>query len=250
MRLRDCPAGPVRFNEGRFQGELVCRKVNPLIRNLWNPASRRPYTVVPDAFREKGKTMRRFPFATLTAVAVSLSLLPLGPVPAAGQESAANQHLVLGYRDTQTGQFHPVNRVVPEATVAPITGTITVKLHITLKTPMATGDKVVCTAEVLASYIAAAGSTIYTETDSSLATVSGTTATCTLSIPHSWQFPAVTSTDIENLEGSYSAEIVNPNATTTAQLFLARSSGSDFVSLTGKNVFASAPSAFSVNVTL
>jgi hypothetical protein len=198
----------------------------------------------------KGQTMRKFPFATLTAVAVSLSFLPIGPIPAVGQDSGAHKRLVLGYQDTQTGQFHPFNHFVPEALVAPITGTITLTLHITLKTAVATGDKVICTADVLASYTSAAGSTDYTEGAASLATVSGSTATCTVSIPHSWQFPAVSATDIESLEGSYTAEIINPNATTTAQALLTRSSGSEFVSLTGNKVFATAPSTFSANVTL
>jgi len=194
--------------------------------------------------------MRKFPFASLTTVVISLSLLPLGQITAAGQESTGKKHLILGYQDTQTGQFRPLDRVVPEATVAPITGTITLTLHITLKTPVAAGYKVYCSAELVASYTNTTSSVVYSESASSLATVSGTTATCTVHIPHSWQFPATTAKDIESLTGGYTAAIINPNANLAAELFLARSSASDFVSLTGNNVFATAPSTFSVNVTL
>jgi hypothetical protein len=194
--------------------------------------------------------MCNFPFTTRRTAALSLSLLLLVPISVAGQETGAPRRLVLGYQDAQTGQFHPLNRVVPEATVAPITGTITVTLHITLKTAVASGDKVLCTAALAATYVSAAGVVGYNESASSIATVSGSTATCTISIPHSWQFPALSATDIESLTGDYTAEIFNPNGTTVAQLLLARSSSSDFVSLTGHSVFATAPSSFSLNVTL
>jgi hypothetical protein len=203
----------------------------------------------PGRVPEKGKAMCKLPFATLTAV-ISLSLLPLAPISASGQEDTAQKHMVLGYQDTRTGQFHPLNRVVPEATVAPITGTITVTLHITLKTAVASGEKVLCTIVLLASYSSTTGVVAYTESGSSYASVSGSTATCVVAIPHSWQFPAVTSTDVEGLSGSYSAEIVNPTATTSTLPLLTRSSESDFVALTGHSIFATAPSTFSVNVTL
>ncbi len=157
---------------------------------------------------------------------------------------------VLGYQDSQTGAFHPLQMVVPEAVTAPIAGTITLTLHITLKTAVATGSKVACNGSVDATFETSTGSTAYFETAAAFASVSGSTATCIVTIPHSWQFPAKTATDVEILSGTYSAEIINPTAVQATQVALVRESSSNFVSLTGNNIFATAPSTFSVNVTL
>jgi hypothetical protein len=202
--------------------------------------------------------MRIFPIAAST-VAALLAVTLAGRVSAMGpgQESSAIQEQqvpqvhrhILGYQDSQTGAFQPLQVNVPEAVTAPIAGTITLTLHITLKTAVATGSKVACGAFVDATFSNTTGTTAYTETAYAFATISGTTATCAVSIPHSWQFPATTTTHVETLLGTYSAEIFNPTATTTG-VPLSRSSSSGFVSLTGANIFATAPSAFSVNVTL
>jgi hypothetical protein len=205
----------------------------------------------PDLSPEKGNAMRVFSVVAL-ASAMSLSLTLTEPISAIAQsqEASPQSSRVQGYKNPLTGAFHPIDAFVPEAVVSPIAGTITVTLHITLKTAVATGYKVACSGSVIALYSSAGGSTEYTETASAYATVSGTTATCVLTIPHSWQFPAVTATDIETLSGGYDAVIFNPTATGAVASILSRSSSSEFVSLTGANVFATAPSTFSVNVTL
>lgn len=195
--------------------------------------------------------MRIFPVVASASALLAISLMQAGHVSAAGQEaSPSSQKPVLGYQDPKTGVFHHQSTVIPEAVTAPIAGTITLTLHITLKTVLATGSKVACTSVVTASYTGISGSTFYDESAEAFATVSGTTATCVVSIPHSWQFPAPVGTDVEALTGSYSAEIVNPAATTTTVLPLERQSVSGFLSLQGANIFATAPSTFSVNVTL
>lgn len=201
--------------------------------------------------------MKMFPVAVVTT-AVLLGVSLVQPVSAAGpaqespfQEQGIPTHKhVLGYQDSKTGAFQPALVNVPEAVVAPIAGTMTITLHITLKTAVAAGYKVGCYADVSAIYSAAAGTTDYSELSYAYATVSGSTATCVISIPHSWQFPAPVTGDVEELVGTYTAAIVNPAATTTALLPLARESSGHFVSLAGANIFASAPSTYSVNVTL
>jgi hypothetical protein len=194
--------------------------------------------------------MRIFPCVAL-ASAISLSLFA-EPIAAMAQseEAPVRSNQVQGLKTPLTGTTHAVNAVVPEAVVSPVTGTITVTLHITLKTAVPSGDKVACSASLLALYSGTAGATEYTETASAYATVSGATATCVLTIPHSWQFPAVTATDVETLSGAYDAVIFNPTATGTVASVLSRSSSSSFVSLSGSNTFATAPTTFSVNVTL
>ena len=195
--------------------------------------------------------MRIFPVVAIASAILALSLMQAGHVSAAGQEDSPTPHKpVLGYQDPKTGVFHQQSTVIPEAVTAPIAGTITLTLHITLKTALAAGSKVACTSVVTASYTTAAGSTFYDESAEAFASVSGATATCAVSIPHSWQFPAPVSTDVEALTGTYTAEIVNPGATTTTVLPLERQSSSGFVSLHGANIFATAPSTYSANVTL
>jgi hypothetical protein len=195
--------------------------------------------------------MQKSSLATLATAATCLGRA-LGLSSAAyaqSDETAAPQSRLHGQKDPKTGVFHPDNAVVPEAgTVSPLTGTFSVTLHITLKTAVPSGDKVGCTADVLADDTTTTGNTSFTEEVSAIATVSGSTATCVMTIPFSWVFPSGTVTEI--LTGSYTAMIFNPSATITTATFLTRSSGSDFVDVTGANVFATAPRTFSVNVTL
>jgi uncharacterized Zn-binding protein involved in type VI secretion len=200
--------------------------------------------------------MRKFPPTAVALAAITLGAILIAPASAISQETSpfrsdplTRPKRVLGLFDPQTGTFQALPPAVPDATVAPIAGTITVTVHITLKTAVATGDKVACTADLIATFSSTTGTATYSEIAGVFATVSGTTATCTLSIPHSWQFPAKTTTSIESLIGSYSADIINPTVTTAAQL-LVRESSSSFVSLTGNNIFATAPVSFSVNATL
>ncbi len=203
--------------------------------------------------------MRLFPSAAIAYAPLTLAAILICFAPATQAQDASLlqnwqapliHQQVLGFQDSQTGAFRPLTTIVPEPVTSPIAGTITLTLHITLKTAVPTGGKVLCGAALYASYSSASGTTSYSESDYVFGSVSGSTATCTLSIPHSWQFPAATTADVESLSGSYTAEIVNPTATSAAQISLARSSASGFVSLSGSNIFATAPSTFSMNVTL
>lgn len=195
--------------------------------------------------------MHKSPHAILATAAACLGLaLSLSSAACAqSDETTAPQSRLQGHRDPKTGVFHPDNAVVPEAgAVSPLTGTFSVTLHITLKTAVPSGDKVGCSADILADETTATGATAYTEEVSALATVSGSTATCVMTIPFSWLFP--TGAIQEFLTGGYTATIFNPSATISAATFLTRSSGSDFVDATGTNVLATAARTYSVNVTL
>ena len=197
--------------------------------------------------------MRGFGSRALACVALTLAATVVVPTQALSQEASSEERLpqhrqVFGYQDPATGAFHPLPLAVPDATVPPVAGTITLTLHITLKTAVPTGGKVACSSDLLASYSSVTGATTYEESGSAYATVSGATATCIVKIPYSWQFPAVTTTDIESLTGSYTAELVNPSSATL--VLLARSSSSTFVSLSGHNVFTVTTLSYSANVTL
>lgn len=199
--------------------------------------------------------MRRFATTPLACAALTLLANLVVPSRAVSQEASSDgiipkHHQVLGYQDPVTGVFHPVPLAVPDATVPPIAGTITLTLHITLHTAVPSGDKVACSSDILSSYESTTGVTTYDEYGSAFATVSGSTATCVVKIPYSWQFPAVTTTDIETLTGSYTAEIVNPTATFSTEVPLVRTSSSTFVALTGHNIFTVTTLSYSANVTL
>lgn len=191
--------------------------------------------------------MRFFPCAVL-ALAVAAAL-PQGAMSQSSQAVPAGIR-VPGSTDAKTGVFVPDLSVAPDATVAPVAGTLTVTLHITIKSAIPSGDKVGCTASLVALESSSTGTAAYTESVSSYASVSGSTATCVLTIPHSWAFAAATTTTVQSLTGSYAAIIFNPTATTATAAIVSRESGSQFVALTGKTIFATAPTAFSVNVTL
>lgn len=194
--------------------------------------------------------MRFFPCAFLAPAAVVLATaFSQGALAQTAQAVPAGIR-VPGSTDAKTGVFVPDLSVAPDATVAPVAGTLTVTLHISIKSVIPAGDKVGCTASLSALQSSATGTTAYTESVSSYATVSGSTATCVLTIPHSWAFSAATTTTVQSLTGNYAAIIFNPTATTATAAIVSRESGSQFVALTGKSIFATAPTAFSVNVTL
>jgi hypothetical protein len=96
---------------------------------------------------------------------------------------------ILGYLDPHTGAFRPVAPaaeadadLVPALTT--FTGTINVTLTITLKTTGLTN--ISCTEGVSVLDAITTGARILAESNSVLATGTGTTRTCKLSIPYSW----------------------------------------------------------------
>jgi len=181
-----------------------------------------------------------------------LCVLSAGSTAAIAQTSSHTNKPVLGYQDPETGVFKPLEKVVPEAATAAVTGTIELTMTITLKTPVPTGGKVACSSGVSAISISltTAQATTYEESASAFATVSGATASCTINIPYSWLIPPSSTTVQNSLTGSYTAEIIGPASTTVIVTSpFARSSSSEF--LTSKTIPATGTtSKFTVNVTL
>jgi hypothetical protein len=94
---------------------------------------------------------------------------------------------ILGYLDPQTGAFRPVPPAAEEvdpASLTTFTGTITVTLTVTLKTPGLTN--VTCQASTSVLDNAQTSPRDYNENASAAATGSGTTRTCKVTIPYAW----------------------------------------------------------------
>lgn len=106
---------------------------------------------------------------------------------------------VLGYFDPQTGTFKPLGEAAPvdEAPppVSPTTGTFVFKLTITLKSSNLASSTVVCSA-VADVFPTTSANDTYFETASIEASASGTTRTCTVTIPYSWVLTAASSDEV------------------------------------------------------
>jgi hypothetical protein len=189
---------------------------------------------------------------------IDRSSLVLGAALAALTAAAAhagtgpNAPRVLGYEDPQTGKFHALTKVVPDATTAPTTGTVEVTFNIKLVTTFPKGTTISCGIDVTGNVENTTTFTYigYYESAASTATISGSTATCSTTVPYSWLLPAASSTESPSFGADYT--VTAYPATTTAQTFaigVYRQSGS--------SIFESAAippsgtvSKYTVNVTL
>lgn len=131
---------------------------------------------------------------------VVFAILVLGLAPFSFGQLAAevrNPNRVLGYYDPATGVFAPLQREVqvPEAPVAPTTGTITFKFTFTVKAAVPKNSVILCK-----------GTAGINESSSGFATdenatgiaklVSGTTYSCTATINYSWPLTSATTDTI------------------------------------------------------
>ena len=118
---------------------------------------------------------------------------------------------ILGYLDPHTGAFRPVPSAAQEDADVPatttFTGTVTITLTITLKTTGLTNFT--CTEELSVLDAITTSLRIFTESNSVLATGTGTTRTCKLSIPYSW---GLTTQSSDNMTTTYS--VVGTTGTT------------------------------------
>jgi hypothetical protein len=124
-----------------------------------------------------------------TAKLLMLCLCCLVVAPAAWSQAAstAAKPGILGYLDPHTGAFRPVPAVDDAAelpTLTTFTGTVNITITVTVKTTGITN--VICSSDVLVEDSVTSGPRAYTENDTVVATGTGTTKTCKLSIPYSW----------------------------------------------------------------
>jgi hypothetical protein len=181
-----------------------------------------------------------FRLSLLTATCLCASV-------ASASDAVSNGH-VLGYQDTKTGTFHALTAVVPDATVAPITGTVVVTFNIKLVTTFAKGTLLNCDVSLSGSSVSetTGASSFYEEEATDNVAISGTTATCKTTIPYSWLLTPASSTVIDSFSGSYSVSAV----ATTAAVGVALRSSSSSVFSTSKVPASGSTSSYTVNVTL
>ena len=149
--------------------------------------------------------MRTLSIAAIAALALTATLASSAAAQAHGPHKR-----IQGYQDAETGVFHPQRHgVEPDASVTPIAGTFEVSFVITLKSPVPKGASVYCGTDVeVDSYDNATDiSNTWNVANYSVATVSGSKATCTVTSHYSWPIP--TSSAYENqVTGAYSVAIV------------------------------------------
>jgi hypothetical protein len=117
-----------------------------------------------------------------------------------------------GYLDPKTGAFRPMMQAPAEEADAALvpantTGKFVFNFTITIRSTNLGSDTIVCVVD--ASVFESTGLRV-TESASVKATVSGTSATCTVTIPYSWPLTSA-STDTVMLD--YAVEAVGPSTT-------------------------------------
>jgi hypothetical protein len=141
-----------------------------------------------------------------------------------------NKGGVRGIMDPATGVFTPTPSAVADedaaaAAIVPTTGKLVVAFTIKLVTPLPTGGTLFC---IVIAAVSDVNPTTFTlnneisEEATTKATVSGGTATCTVTIPYSWN---LTNTAKDTVDLQYDLEMAGP---VTSPVFLARTS-SQFV---------------------
>jgi uncharacterized Zn-binding protein involved in type VI secretion len=155
--------------------------------------------------------MNRSKMLLLGVCLVALSVLLWSQNRRSSLQQGRSQQGILGYLDARTGAFRPVpqhpvdaDALLPEATVI-YTGKFVYSFTITLASTIPNGDVIQCHAN--AETYDSGRNTELAEDAGSLATVNGSTATCTATLPYSWPL-ASPSTDTVNL--NYFIDMINP----------------------------------------
>lgn len=134
-----------------------------------------------------------------------LVVLVLGLAPLSYGQFAPHQpsHRILGYYNPATGAFEPLRPAEDvDAAGTATTGTLVYKLTITVKSTLPKNGVVGCTGE--ASVSDSSGNS-YSEHGSGVAKlVSGTTYSCTVTLPFSWLLSSASS---DKISRSYTANI-------------------------------------------
>lgn len=137
---------------------------------------------------------------------------------------SASGQLALSHRPSNNAASQQKRQVFPDtaaasaAAAAPVTGTFVAKFTIKLVTPVPSGSQVLCELNANLFEENTTTGTVSNEIEedaAAKATVSGSTASCTVSIPYSWTL-ATPSSDTVNL--GYYLYIVNPTGANESAL--------------------------------
>jgi hypothetical protein len=174
-----------------------------------------------------------------------------GSVSASAQSDAVAPHnKIFGYQD-KNGAFHPLMQAEPDVTTPALAGTYEVTITITLKTPVPAGGSVLCTTDITAAAVneATQSGNSYDEQSYSVAKVSGSTATCTVTTPYSWVLPAASSTVFPSVTGSYTVSLVPASSNVPVVELEGRTSTASFLNA-NKLPAAGAVSKYAIAATL
>lgn len=146
-----------------------------------------------------------------------LVVLVVGLAPLAFGQFAPHStlsHPELGFYDRETGAFTPLQPVAQDAEalppVAPTTGDFVFNITITLKSAIPKNGVIGCSAKANVNESSGFSST---ESGFGLATGSGTTRTCSVTIPYSWLLTSASSDSVFLNYEAFIGEGVQINAT-------------------------------------
>jgi hypothetical protein len=177
--------------------------------------------------------IRKLTLPILVVLVLGLAASSFGQSVIKKQSLFQSPHPQLGYYDPTTGAFTPLKPAVadPEATstTSTVTGEFVFTITITVKSTFPKNGIVGCSAHLVTEDVTTGLS--YGETGSVLATGSGTSWTCKITIPYSWILTTATLGDDE-VELDYDAsisEVIQGTATngtsTAVDVIPARDSG-------------------------
>ena len=133
---------------------------------------------------------------------ISMCCIMVAPVVWSQTENGPAKPGILGYLDPHTGAFRPVPSGAEEGpdanALTTFTGTITLTITITLKTTGLTN--ITCSQEVSVIDAATTSARFFGESNTVVATGTGGTRTCKLSIPYAW---ALATQSSDNMSTSY-----------------------------------------------
>lgn len=187
--------------------------------------------------------MRILSIAAIAALALGAGLAATATAAAQSDETPvpipAHPKKIFGYQDPATGDFHALGKmhgIAPDASSSTtLTGTLEVVVTVTLKTPLPKGGAVICVSDFIASQVTQTppADTTYDESAAVVATVAGSTATCTIKIPYAWAFPTGSGIVQHALDGSLDVEMFSAASTTVpVSGAMVRSVGQAIVSAT------------------
>jgi hypothetical protein len=191
--------------------------------------------------------MRIRPVSSFAIVALVVAF----PALPARSSGVGDSGRAVAYQDS-SGVLHSLIAIAPDATTSATTGTVEVTYSIKLVSTFAKGTTFNCSSSLSGLQVTSKGATAsYSENESVIATVSGSTATCVTTIPYSWVLlPASTSLLSEAFDGQYSVSAIQiPTSGSTEAGITSRSSSATFVSLTAIPS-SGTTSKYTVNVTL
>ena len=155
---------------------------------------------------------------------------------------------VIGYQD-ENGTFHSMDRAEPDAaSLVTVTGTVTIKFIITVKTALPSGTKFYCGADLVA-LSESATSPLTPTTYGEEAAAEGTSTACSVTVNYSWKINP-TGAGVENLlTGSYTVVAYNSSLPAVAAAVGSRVATGAITGL-GKIPATSTTTPITIDVTL